>query len=114
MNVFGFALVQSWKGDLKKPRTRGTVTMYANPDIILKLESLISSTFYQKQLEQKISKREYDGHDLIQIEDSFNVSTENHSAYQEYFAYSADVLGIGRIQTWRDALSAYERLLEAA
>ena len=59
-------------------------------------------------------KREYDGHDLIQIEDSVKVSTENYSAYQEYFAYSAGVLGIGRIQTWRDALSAYERLLEAA
>ena len=59
-------------------------------------------------------KREYDGHDLIQIEDSVNVSTENHSAYQEYFAYSAGVLGIGQIQTWRDALSAYKRLLEAA
>ena len=44
-------------------------------------------------------KREYDGHDLIQIEDSVNVSTENHSAYQEYFAYSAGVLRIGRIQT---------------
>ena len=28
--------------------------------------------------------------------------------------YSAGVLGIGQMQTWRDALTAYERLLEAA
>ena len=59
-------------------------------------------------------KKEYDGCDLIEIEDSVNVSTENYSTYQEYFSYSAGVLGIGQMQTWRDALAAYERLLEAA
>jgi hypothetical protein len=59
-------------------------------------------------------KKEYDGRDLIEIEDSVNVSTENYSTYQEYFSYSAGVLGIGQMQTWRDALAAYERLLEAA
>ena len=59
-------------------------------------------------------KKEYDGRDLIEIEDSVNVSTENYSTYQEYFSYSAGVLGIGQMQTWRDALAAYERLLEVA
>ena len=59
-------------------------------------------------------KKEYDSRDLIDIEDSVNVSTENYSTYQEYFSYCAGVLGIGQMQTWRYSLAAYERLLEAA
>ena len=40
-----------------------------------------------------------------------DVSIENYSTYQEYFAYIAGVLGTGQIQMWRDAVAAYERLL---
>ena len=59
-------------------------------------------------------KKEYDEQDLSEIEDTLNVSIENDSEYQEYFSYSAGVLGLGQAQTWRQALAAYERLLQAA
>ena len=59
-------------------------------------------------------KKEFLGCDLTEIEDSVNVPTENDSLYQEYFSYSAGVLAIKRMQTWRDALAAFEKLVEAA
>ena len=59
-------------------------------------------------------KKEYDEQDLLEIENTLNVSIENDSEYQEYFSYSAGVLELGQTQTWRQALAAYERLLQAA
>ena len=38
-------------------------------------------------------KREYNEEDLFEIEDMLNVSIENDSEYQEYFSFSAGVLG---------------------
>ncbi len=59
-------------------------------------------------------KKLYEARDLLDIEDSVNVSTENNSEYQEYFVYSAGMLGLGQAQTWRDALTTYKRLLQEA
>ena len=59
-------------------------------------------------------KKEHNEQDLFKIEDTVNPSIENDSHYQEYFSYSAGVLGLGQIQTWRQTLTAYERLLQAA
>ena len=59
-------------------------------------------------------KKEYDSQDLGEIEDSLALPTENDSPYQEYFSYNAGVLQLGQIHSWRDALAAYECLLEVA
>ncbi|XP_046858691.1 uncharacterized protein LOC124452149 [Xenia sp. Carnegie-2017] len=75
------------------------------PDQLYLLPEAVGAEDFQKQ---------YDDEDLIEIYNSVNVSTEKVSTYQKYFSYSAGVLQIGQIQTWREALMAYERLLEAA
>ena len=81
-------------------------TAHGIPDQLFFLpESLGTIDFKKAYLQQDLQEIE---HQDVQTED------ETHLVYQEYFAYSSNVLGLQEPLNWRDGLVMFERLIEVA
>ena len=81
-------------------------TAHGIPDPLFFLpESLGTIDFKKAYLQQDLQEIE---HQDVQTED------ETHLVYEEYFAYSSNILGLQEPLNWGDGLAMFERLIEVA